>query len=578
MNVTFSDDQARIIEHKGSCLITGVPGSGKTLLIIEKAARLAMAEGDGESVCVIGFSWRGTCLLEKIFQQRYPQLASKVRFATLKDLAQEQLEKAEKTKIQFADNARVRKLLTHAMRDTDFTGNVREAEHIIRTFRNQLRNPKEGEPHFALFQKYKDLIDKMGVLDRHTIIRRHIVAMDNGTADPSAAKYILLDNVQDITPIQLRWLQGHMKAKAKVILAGNDDLTTFGRDGALGVEGVQKVMKLSGVQHFDLTESYRTPHSLMAPVSKIPRLLKQRISKREKSVNPKPANLHVQEFGNRGAELSFVLERMQQDLKASPGTRVGIVVRSDEQALRINHLLRMRGVNTACYARIIWERKGAQLVLDLLYLVLNQAKDYQLYNIFGAFGVSLDVQSQLAQKGLQASGWLMQGAPLPQDIEGDVQPLSKLRRQLKGVWSLIQARQISPRDAFKVLVHDLLPHLNEEERRFALLALDMLLNVKGRLQDVLPRIQQEILPDMSSRIVVAPVREVRNMEFDVLYLPFSEGSEWPSQETQVLGVDEEHERRLFYMAVSRAKGSIAVTYSDSLNKYIKEMQTNYKSA
>jgi superfamily I DNA/RNA helicase len=401
--------------------------------------------------------------------------------------------------------------------------------------------------------------------------------MENETASPCEAQSLLVDNIQDATLLQYRWLMSHLHGGRTLILMGNDDLTAFGLDGAMGQDIFNKLEKNRHVNRFNLAVTYRTPANLLPAIGKIPRLLKSRISKQEKAARTETAELEVKACEDASAQLKMVLQRLHSLRQQDPQARIGIVARHDEQASRIVHLLRMRGINPASYARMVWENKGAQHVLNLLYIILNQAKETQLFDVLGAFDVTLDVQAQLAQKGLQATGWLANGAPLPQELTGNLHMLATVRRNLLGNWQLIQARKLSPRDAFKALVHDLILNLDEQDRRFALLALDMLLHIEGSLKDVLPRIRKETEPDMSSPVVVAPVREVRNMEFDHLILPFAREGQWPSTAEEFLGMDAEHERRLFYLALSRTKGSVTVTYTHQISPFVQELLSSLKS-
>jgi superfamily I DNA/RNA helicase len=576
VSIKFSVEQASILDHAGSSLTVGVPGSGKTTLLIEKAARLAQAADRPGEVALVGFSWRSVLLMKGIFEKRYKNLAEKVHFGTIKDLAQVELEKTADQPIVFADNARVRELVRYAMQGQKFPGTLDEAEHIVRTFRSQLKSPRENERHYPLYERYQHLLEQSGAIDRHGIIRQHIISMENETAAACGAKYLLIDNIQDATPLQYRWIMSHLHGGTTLILMGNDDLTAFALDGAMGQEVFHKLEKNKHIQRFDLAVNYRTPASLLPAIGKIPRLLKNRISKQEKAARKKEAEFEVESCEDASTQLKTVLRRLQSLREQNPKARVGIVARHDEQASRIVHLLRMRGINPASYARLVWENKGAQHVLNLLYLILNQASKEQLFDVLGTFGVSLDVQAQMVQKGLQAKGWLVNGAPLPEGLTGELHLLATVRRQLLGNWQLIQARKLSPRDAFKALVHDLILNLDQQDRRSALLALDMLLHIEGSLKDVLPRIQQETAPDMKSPIVVAPVREVRNMEFDHLILPFAREGQWPSMAEEFLGMDAEHERRLFYLALSRTKGSVTITYTHKISPFVQEMLSSLK--
>jgi superfamily I DNA/RNA helicase len=138
------------------------------------------------------------------------------------------------------------------------------------------------------------------------------------------------------------------------------------------------------------------------------------------------------------------------------------------------------------------------------------------------------------------------------------------------------SRALDPREAFKACVAEILPKLRDEDKNLALLATDMLLNLQGKLTEVLPRVQQETMPNPASPVVVAPVREVRNMGFNTVILPYADSLTWPRQPFPILGPDPEHERRLFYLAISRTAGNLLVTYSGALSPFVTELQTTLR--
>ncbi|MFZ2620104.1 MAG: UvrD-helicase domain-containing protein [Alphaproteobacteria bacterium] len=578
MTLVFSDEQHKALSHTGSCLLVGTAGTGKTTLLLEKTARAVQKYGANQ-VAVLGFAWRSTQLMKAQFAEQFPQYAGQVFFGTIRDVAHQALEK-NGTLVKFIPNHEVRALIQKAMVQEKFEGTLEEAEHIIRTFRSRLKNPQESERHYPLFVKYRELIDATGGVDRHTMIRKHILAMDKGEAEPAPVQAMVVDNMQDATPLQKRWLQTHLAHGVTLLMAGNDDLTAFGLDGAMGAEALREVADLEGVSKFELTLNYRTPPELLPALSKLPRLLRERVAKTEKSA-PEAAAFkgHLQVFGcdDRAGEINVILQHIQTLNKRQGRVQVGLIVRDDQQANELAHLLNLRGIRTANWARLVWENPAAHVVLDILYVLLNQAKESQLFNVLSAFGVGAEVLAQLAQAGVQATGWLAEEAPIPANLKGEIGAFMAVRRQLLGMWSLLRDRKTTPREAFKALVFDVLTHAKKEDKPLILLALDMLLHVDGPLVEKLQTLQQETLPDMASPIVVAPVREVRNMQFQQVILPFANDAVWPPRAGKILGTDMEHERRLFYLAVSRTQGGLIVTHTGVPSLFVQDIQAALKT-
>lgn len=586
----FNADQQKVLKALSAgkdALATGGPGTGKTMLLIEYAAKV-VTENPNSKVAIVCFAFRTAKYTESLLAQKYANLlhSGQIRVSTAKDYAQTALESAEGApKINFAGNSRVRSMLRIAMSQVQFKGSVNEAEHIIRNFRAQLKNPQVDARHFPLFEAYKNLMEQAGYIDRHTIIRKHIVAIDNGTAALAPYTHILVDHIQDITPIQLRWVLAHQQSKGKkgaqLLCVGDDDQTLYATNGAMGAGALHKLSKTKGFEAVTLTTGYNTPKTLAPKVHKLPRLLLERVGKQQTEHNPAPAEFQVKELSDFPTEWAFLQNIIQNTRKSAPKSKIGMLVRTHEQAARFGHLCSLANLPHASYGRPVWEQYGAQVALSTLYLLLGQAQPSQLTTVLHVMGVSATLQATLVQAPQLEQGigtWLQTGLQLPELTPSstitteDIATLRRARRMLSGTWQAIQQRKINPKDAFLALMQQALPRLSDEHKQYALLATDMLANIQGPLREELQTLLTETLPDTNAPIIIAPVREARNMAFDMLILPTCHASQWPLTQGAVMTQDTEHERRLFYTALARAKGHIICTSSSGLSPYLGEIQ------
>lgn len=565
----WSAAQQEVLSHTGSALVVGPPGSGKTFLLLEEAAR---ATQKGQTVALSAFAFRGLEYTKSLAQGFFPQLTAQIATgrlvcATVKDLAQRQVEQAGE-KGTFATNNQVREVLRQVVAEYGFAGSLAEAEHIVRNAKSRAKKLPENDRFYGLVMAYRQKMEALGVLDRHDVIRKHVLGMKDGTVAPLPVKTLLLDNVQDITELQLIWLQMHVSAGVRVVLTADDDCTVFARDGALGAEAVSQLADWPEVTRFNLPGSYRVPQVLMPAVTKVARQLRQRHQKGDESYNAAQATLRAETFPSPAAEHAFLAATCSELLaQGQKGGRmalnsVGIITRDTFAASLVCHALRRHGLNPASFARLIWEDPTPRLVLSVLYVMLNQANNGHLLMVMIGFGLPAAYAQGLLQQGLGAADWLPRGCPLP-PVEGTsptvLAAAQRMRQAFRDAWQMMQTGAVPPREVFKALVEDMLAGLPESEHPQALLATDMLLSLSGKLTEVLPRVMKETLPDMNSPITVAPVREVRNMQFGTVILPHAGAGSWPRPGYGLLGADAEHERRMFYLAISRTAGGVLFT-------------------
>ncbi|NBV54468.1 MAG: hypothetical protein EBR79_01995, partial [Proteobacteria bacterium] len=206
------------LNHPASALVVGPPGSGKTLLLVHKAAQLT---AKGQTVALSTFAFRGLEFLRHFAQGHYPQLTAHVATGLLKagtvvELAQAQL--ATTGTVNFASNNQVREILRSLILTQGFTGTLPEAEHIIRNAKGRAKKMPENDKHYPLLTAYQAKLEEFGLLDRYDIIRKHILGMKNATVPPLQVKHILLDNLEDANEIQLIWLQIHQNQGIQLTL------------------------------------------------------------------------------------------------------------------------------------------------------------------------------------------------------------------------------------------------------------------------------------------------------------------------------------------------------------------------
>ncbi|MFO0500238.1 MAG: UvrD-helicase domain-containing protein, partial [Pseudomonadota bacterium] len=290
MTLNWNPPQTEALVQSQSILLIGPAGSGKTVVLLEKALRLASS---GQRVVLTTFASR---VMEHLKQQGQPSLTphiatGQLKATTLYELAASQLAQNGMS-LQFASNNQVRALLRQLCAEHGFTGTVEEAEHIIRAAKGRAKKLPEADRHYSFVKAYQALLDQLGLSDRHDVVRRHVLGMKDDTVPPLATDWLLLDGLQDATELQLIWLQMHLAKGVKLLLTADDDVTAFGRDGALGPLAIQQVQGWAEQYDFEVLElpaSYRLAPTLMAALNQQARLLRTRIPKAELSRTENPA-------------------------------------------------------------------------------------------------------------------------------------------------------------------------------------------------------------------------------------------------------------------------------------------------
>lgn len=573
MQVPLTSAQQQVLAHGGSAVLVGAAGSGKTTLLVEKVAALLESGVPASEIVLATFAHRAVLALRQKLAGRLGMQASKVEVVTLLELAQRQLGGAGQ-QFSFATNNHTRLVLRGVLAGGVFAGTLSEAAEVIHTLKSRVVKPVENSPHIALYRAYQQAMDTQRLADRNDVVHAHVQGLRNGTVPPVPYRYVLLDNAQDATDIQLDWLHLHAAQDKTVWLAANDDVTAYSSEGAAGAAGIRQMQSWPEMTTLWLAETFRMPPAVEAPLARLAASLAGRLEKPFVAAGKHQGEIAVRRFATASDEQSFLLAKAQE-LAGGPAQRVGLITRTDDDANLLAHLLRKRGFNPASYARLIWEEPPAQKVLALVYVLLNAASDAQLQLVLQGFGCTPETTAKLVAEGLVAADWLPRGAPLPLLPEYDAptrRALTLAHRNLQAAWQVIQAKTLNPREVFKGVLEAMLPCQPADTHATVLLAADMLLSLSGKLSEVLPRVVEETMPDMEASLVVAPVREVRNLEFQTVLLPYAQEGHWPRGVSPGLAPQPDHERHVMYLALSRTRGDAIITCHATPTPLVAELQ------
>ena len=558
----LTKDQQEIVDFPQSCTVLGVPGSGKTLVMLRKIAALIESGVPPNQIAVLAFSYRNLLTLNKHIRDILGDMGAGVMAGTTVDLPLKALERhhAPEDMPRLADNNLMRRILRQAMVEVQFNGHTQEAEHIIRHFKSRGRKPSEADDYYDLFRAYKQRLEQTGLIDRHDIVRKHIIGMRNDVYEPTPVKHIFVDNFQDVSQIQMLWLADHLKAGIKTYVFGCDDLTLFYRDGALGRTAFTEYEETNDLQRFTLTQSFRLPAEVAQETSRLLTPLKDRLLGQVQT-NKKGGSFQVMSHNGVEDEMTALGDNITQAL-ANNASAIGIVTRYDLQARQVERMLQNRGIEHSSFARSIWETPGAVLILDLLGVFLNQTSKSRLRNVLSVFGISSQGVETLYEHGLSPDDWLKRGAPIPKSAEGELpsatlRDLAVLRQKLINYTRMM--KPLGPKIVFKAMVLHMVENMRQENKQDALLALDELLSTKGNLHQIIKQLTQQRIPDANAQVIVTPVRESRNMAFTHLFVPFVTNTNYPFKH-KILPREQLHERRFLYMAATRTSQHVMLSH------------------
>jgi DNA helicase-2/ATP-dependent DNA helicase PcrA len=401
-------------------------------------------------------------------------------------------------------------------------------------------------------------------------------------------RYILVDEYQDTNNCQYQWLLKLAKGHKNICCVGDDDQSIYSWRGA-NIANILSFEKdfsdeNSKPKIIRLEQNYRSSGNILKVASNIIDNNKQRHGKNLWTKSPPGEKVRLLSFVDDRAEASgianLIKEKQQQNIKLSHMAvlvRAGYQTRSFEEAFMYNSLpYKVIG------GLKFYERMEIKDAIAYLKIAANLDNDLALSRIInvprrGVGDVSINNLYQKAKSQSISLSWAIKNSIADNSLKG------KLKETLQSfILQLEDWRQkleiLSLPEIAKLILNEsgyIQSFKNENTLESA-----------GRIENIEEFIRSleefssltEFLEYVSliearddnfnqDSISIMTVHGAKGLEFDLVFLPGLEDGIFPSAKS----VDDknglEEERRLLYVAITRAKKELYLTYAQSRYMY-----------
>ena len=405
-------------------------------------------------------------------------------------------------------------------------------------------------------------------------------------------KYIMVDEFQDTSHQQYEMM--HLLADRNVAVVGDDDQSIYSWRGADYQNIVQFEKDFPDVKEIRLEQNYRSSETILDAANGVISHNKNRKDKKLWSDNGsgKPIEIFMPE--NETDEASFIAESIQgismdEKLKYDD---FGVLIRANSQSRPIEEALLEANIPyTMSGGTSFYERMEIKDIISYLRVISNHDDDINLLRIIntprrGIGRSTIEVINEVAKQNVctlwEAIGYLIK------DPSGILSPSSKesledftntvegARSKLLGGRGLAgKIRQFVDDISYKdYLISEF--QKNEKAVRFKIKNIDTLImsietwennpdNFDPNLFSYLNRITLLSRDDMDDdddkgKVNLMTIHASKGLEFPVVFIAGAEEGLIPhARSVEENGGDVEEERRLFYVAITRARNKLIIS-------------------
>lgn len=458
-------------------------------------------------------------------------------------------------------------------------GNMGTAETIKETTQNK-RLGEVLEKVFVLYEHtlysshaldFDDLLEKtVRLLETHSEIRDYYT---------NQWEYIHVDEYQDTNEVQYRLVRLLAGAKKNVCVVGDSDQNIYSWRGASIANILEFEEDYPGAKIILLEENYRSTQNILTAANSV---IAKNTMRKEKNLFTKNGDgerLSVFASYDEGDEAHFVAMRIAGLLKAGASPReIAVLYRTNFQSRVLEEALLYSGIPYQVLGVRFYERKEVKDVIAYLRVALNPRSTFDIGRIVNipARGVGKVTLEKILHG---------KKDELPASMRAKVDQFYTLLARIKNAADEMKPSQLISFIIKETGIEKLLSGGDEDDterlanvRELVTVAMrydafDPIPRTNGQggtegieqfLADVALESDQDNIKEQHDAVRLMTVHAAKGLEFPHVFITGMEQDLFPSRRSQDESKDlseREEERRLFYVALTRAAKKVFLSYA-----------------
>lgn len=361
----FNKSQIQAISHMdGPAMVLAGPGSGKTTVITHRIKNLIeKAEVRPENILVVTFTKAAAISMQKRFSTLMNGGKGQlVTFGTFHSVFYKILRKSRRYEATEILSERqktdyIREIIgRYGISSNDISELSQNIINDIGNIKGNMLNAQEYEPScckkedfIKVYNAYNLELKKDGKMDFDDILREcYLLLCENHTILEQwreLYKYILIDEFQDINRIQMNIIELLASPLNNIFVVGDDDQSIYGFRGARPEIMIEFKDYYPGAELIVLNVNYRSTQSIINVAGRVIENNKTRLDKCAHANNDKDFQPDIRKFRNQVEELKFVVSKIKEyENQGISLSEMAILVRNNSQIQEISSFLKNRKI------------------------------------------------------------------------------------------------------------------------------------------------------------------------------------------------------------------------------------------
>jgi superfamily I DNA/RNA helicase len=526
---SLNPQQAAAVAADSHAVVIACPGSGKTRVLVEKAARILSSDPSAR-VIVVTFTREAAGEIRRRLAERTPRAGPRLDVQTFHALAIRHLLASGAVRELVGpgvQTALLRRAWSHAGEPGNWEDFVRAVDARARG--QSMAHAPTIEP---AFDQYLALLEQHAAVDLSGSILHTVERLRAGELAPLPVTHLLVDEYQDADRAQVEWVLAHTERGSVLTAVGDDDQAIYGFRGSLGLEALSATATALGAARLSLEINYRSRSEIVGLGARLVLATPRRLPKGLQSARGPGARVVLEPCANADVEC----ERLVSAMRAAP-SEWAVIARSNAVLDGIQEALAAVGIPHARPGRSdFWQAEATSLLLALL----------------DTTPTSLAEGTALALAGVSEGDIATLGA-------GRVAPraAAAIRASLRDARQHVPGAR--PDLAIERVAQWLLAHYpsTSPSARAVRVAADALKRLSGSLPSRLAVVRTPARLSPTPGVQLLTMHGAKGREFRRVWLPVLVEGVVPHHKS----TDLDEERRLLYVAMTRAEDELVLSFA-----------------
>ena len=348
----------------GPAMVLAGPGSGKTTVITHRIKNLIeKAEVRPENILVVTFTKAAAISMQKRFSTLMNGgKGQPVTFGTFHSVFYKILRKSRRYEATDILSERqktdyIREIIgRYGISSNDISELSQNIINDIGNIKGSMLNAQEYEPScckkedfIKVYNAYNLELKRDGKMDFDDILREcYLLLCENHTILEQwreLYKYILIDEFQDINRIQMNIIELLASPLNNIFVVGDDDQSIYGFRGARPEIMIEFKDYYPEAELIVLDVNYRSTQSIINVAGRVIENNKTRLDKCAHANNDKDFQPDIRKFRNQVEELKFVVSKIKEyENQGISLSEMAILVRNNSQIQEISSFLKNRKI------------------------------------------------------------------------------------------------------------------------------------------------------------------------------------------------------------------------------------------